>query len=564
MKKKILIFSLLAVLAVGATILVKVALDSRTGGSQQAEKGNNYLVAIYRYLQSAVSNGNNFLIQKPSSGAMPKTASQNTSGTVIRIPVSSQKANFAEVKQGLKSFRTKKLPKDFVLNLSPLPVNRDLVVVETYNNKDLRPDLEKAKKNGISTTINNDLHFTFNSPDEPWTAAEKQAITNRINSVYPRMKQIAGPPLFDISVNIVKSSWLIEEGIFGMYNSSTNTIYLAPIPSLYLVVLTHEIGHAFQDDLIPYPDQFSESMTEALKIIVHSQINLATEPNLNFRLMTWYENLNKSQITPRNGSFHGFRPLASVRYMMGAYAWGKAYFEYPRLFKDMNLLFYGIGLTEPEILKDYNLLRQRVESLTPSLTLEGKHIPAWINGQYILRNDPQQGTTIYLSYGSFSYAGITFRGIAALAYVETFEGDVPIPNAPISLSCKKASNSQPLPNCNGRVLTTDENGFAYLLFNPSPVNDYAVVTGTYGGITDTTYAPLQTANGLFGILAPLQNGTLVALTPSGSYRAIVTNGTFAISQLRNYQGIINLNFNSGAIRQQVNKGKSDYYKKITP
>src|SRR5258705_6366243 len=48
----------------------------------------------------------------------------------------------------------------------------------------------------------NALHFTFDSPDAPWSAEEREMLARVLGDCYPVVGEIYGEPAFDNTVNV--------------------------------------------------------------------------------------------------------------------------------------------------------------------------------------------------------------------------------------------------------------------------------------------------------------------------------------------------------------------------
>lgn len=150
-----------------------------------------------------------------------------------------------------------------------IPLGEDAIVFQLDDHgRPILPDLEAARQRRIARTLaGNELTFTFNSPSEPWDPSEIAALTAALDDFYPTAKAIYGPPAFNITVNVRKSSG----GAFvGEYNPSLNEMVLQN--SVDLTVLCHEMIHAFRDDFIITLPSYEEGMTRAAEVEVFNQL----------------------------------------------------------------------------------------------------------------------------------------------------------------------------------------------------------------------------------------------------------------------------------------------------
>src|SRR5436190_1364256 len=83
----------------------------------------------------------------------------------------------------------------------------------------------QLQSNALTTASasGNQLTFTFNSPDYPWTAAEVTSLSSALNTFYPVIRDIYGDPAFDNIVNVRKDP---TAGPVGLYYPAFNEIVL--------------------------------------------------------------------------------------------------------------------------------------------------------------------------------------------------------------------------------------------------------------------------------------------------------------------------------------------------
>jgi len=86
------------------------------------------------------------------------------------------------------------------------------VIVFTKAGKPILPDLESRGKR--SQAQENEISFTFNSPEYPWSAGELATLQQWVNDLYPVIKKIYGSPAFSISVNISKNPSISSDGYY--------------------------------------------------------------------------------------------------------------------------------------------------------------------------------------------------------------------------------------------------------------------------------------------------------------------------------------------------------------
>ncbi len=181
-----------------------------------------------------------------------------------------------------------------VLSLSPvdsLTRQMDLVVVFTeQDGTPILPDMEKRNNQtqGINRN-NNELTYTFNSPDQPWTNSEINTLNTFVTDIYPVTKNVIGNPLFNITVNVRQDSTLINYA--GYYISTINEMVLWKLQDH---VFCHESIHAFRDDYIMGLSTYEEGMTRESEVEVFNQLSNYTHSNGDFHSYTYdiyYEGL---------------------------------------------------------------------------------------------------------------------------------------------------------------------------------------------------------------------------------------------------------------------------------
>ncbi|MBW2184517.1 MAG: hypothetical protein JRF49_11730, partial [Deltaproteobacteria bacterium] len=67
----------------------------------------------------------------------------------------------------------------------------DLIIINTKNGKPILPDYKQAIEEPAIYPAN-EINFTFDSPDYPWTATELESLQTWVDDFYPMVKLIYG------------------------------------------------------------------------------------------------------------------------------------------------------------------------------------------------------------------------------------------------------------------------------------------------------------------------------------------------------------------------------------
>jgi len=271
-----------------------------------------------------------------------------------------------------------------------------LVIFTDMNGEAILPDMEAslAKSNLGSSNIyasesdeqlGNEITFTFNSPNYPWTTDELTQLHTMIDDFYPVIKQVYGDPAFNITVNIIKDPTISDA---GLYYVSANEIVMQ---SLKADVLCHETIHAFRDDSLIYLQSYEEGMTRAAEIEVFDRTGYAGGfEHHSYYYDVEYEKLNSPVIGSRDGNFHQDLPtFFLLRYQLAGYAWGKAILENEYFLANFNREFYSRLLTDPTVKWTEEKLINILLAVQPSI--EGKPTLTWYAQQGVLNTNPPNG-----------------------------------------------------------------------------------------------------------------------------------------------------------------------------
>ena len=225
-----------------------------------------------------------------------------------------------------------------------------------------------------------EITFTFDSPDYPWTNDELATLENWVSVYYPLMKQVYGPPAFDITINVQKDPFFSDSGGYGR-----NTIWLQ---NLHNDTFIHELAHAFHDDyMIPW-GMFEEGMARAAEVAVLNVVQDESYWDLFHRYDkdVYYEQINL-------GGLIGF-DYGLPNYQLAGYVWSKMYLEDNEFLRKFNQEYYarraqGGFEANPDSLKEI------VKKIKPSV--EDVDLERWYSKQNVMRTDPATGYHMMLT-----------------------------------------------------------------------------------------------------------------------------------------------------------------------
>ncbi len=282
----------------------------------------------------------------------------------------------------------------------------DAIIIFTQNGKFLLPDREQAlrQRGERPQHLANELTFTFNSPNHPWTVAELDSLQKWLGDFYSAAKAIYGNPAFNISVNVKKDSTI---SLAGLYSASSNemTIRLSSRERLAdrQDVIVHEMIHAFRDDYIIGLNCYEEGMARSAEVEVLNQLQQYPRywnTNHSYTYDVFYDALNEPGIASKNGNFLGATGLRVLRYQLSGYAWAKAYLENALFFVNFNQAYYAQMLFDPTTQFDAAKLKNLVASFTPAV--EQKGFEVWYDQQHVLNVNPDGGYILYQRTNQYS------------------------------------------------------------------------------------------------------------------------------------------------------------------
>jgi hypothetical protein len=428
------------------------------------------------------------------------------------------------------------------------------IVILTKNGKPILPDLEKVKATGLlyadtSVTATNELTFTFNSTEYPWTSEELILLNQWISDFYPMTKIIWGNPAFNISVNVRKDPYI---SYAALYNTYTNEIVL---PGVYTSdPFSHELLHAFRDDLIILIQVLDEGTVRAAEIKINNRLNYPHwDKHHSYFLDVYYEFNNQEAVASRDGYiFSGLDPL--LKYQQSGYAWTKPLIEKADFFIEFNRKYYARALADPSISGNVEELKNIAREIKPKV--EGKEFDKWYSRQNIFNMAPKEGYQIML------------RGYGIILYMFYRFGDgyeMMVPDAEISWQIYGSQN-EILGSGTG---FTNDMGWVeistYSLGYKGRIRIDVTARVDSVEIRQSYFVSTATSSGLFGIVKNRRNGKIKVYDKHGVRvgKALVINGAFAVPEVEKLAGKFTVQYysNSGILlaTRIVTKDASNYF-----
>lgn len=431
----------------------------------------------------------------------------------------------------------------------------DRVVVFTRpDGTPILPDLERGMPAGLAS---NELTFTFDSPEHPWTAEEIYSMGNTLDDFYPATVARYGPPAFAITVNVRKDPNLDAE---GYYFASSNEIVLFMNRA---DVLLHEMIHAFHDDVLIGNAVYEEGMTRAMEIeilSIHEQYQGFARHHSYPYFDVNYEMLNKPAVGSKDGNiFAGIDPL--LRYQLAGYAWAKPYLENPSFFVDFNAAYYAAVQLDPSVRWSEPGLRALVKAVQSGV--EGLALEEWYASQFVLDPDPPLGEGLYQSWAydddHWCWSRVNFF------QREPWGTETPRAAAPVDWAIFDHSGARVV----GGTTTTSSAGWAE--FGTSEWSGYVgrakVVTqvaGTTGPLTDVTWRSRGRNRGIFGVVRDADLGEVEAVhvASGATERTSLTHGCFDLPSMETLAGqfLVTFRYPDGrTLTSRLTKDASHYY-----
>jgi hypothetical protein len=449
------------------------------------------------------------------------------------------------------------LPRDARLRAAILEKARqagDAIVIHTdRHGKPIQPDLEAARARGSAVTqaaaAANELTFTFNSPDYPWTAADIAQITTYLNNCYPIAKTIYGPPAFSMTVNIVKAPALGG----GSYAYSINEIALGYYSQ---DLICHEMLHAFHDDIMPQPSTWEEGQARAAEVEILARLGASYwDSHHSYVHDIWYDSLNSPSIAAVNGKWGGFNPL--LRYQISGYAWAKVMIENPNFFPSFNAELARRTLLDPQT--PYDEAKLRPIAAAAQATVEGRPFLNWYGLQHIF-DMPAPGWVVNINPSQFPAI------ITVFSRYSGFESTRP--NELVPWSVYDHTGAQ----LGGGFTRTNQWGWFDASFPyPSGYTGRLEYRATAGGgavnvWNERKWACLGDWSGVFGVTLGADTGTLRIRSldhPGLHVTTPVMNGRFDAPSLESVRGRFEATFDASDSRiklsRQFTKDSAAYF-----
>jgi len=257
------------------------------------------------------------------------------------------------------------------------------------------PDLMSAQQGALSLgDPTNDITFQF----QGFSASDQAALEAYLQSTYPKMRLVYGPPAFDLTVTIVQDD-TIHSLQGGIYDVSTNEIRIPPLSGNFpedTFVLCMLALHAFRDDVALFYDAWEDGMTGAAATAIQTMPGVVSgydpvDPGP-FYCWSVYECENQPALA--NNTFYppsGFAGMLVWRVAMARAAWLKCWAEDDRFFSDFNQAYYS-AFTDG-LQGDVPGLKDLATQVLPSV--EGMSFYAWLERQYVLDTSIHTGLKLY-------------------------------------------------------------------------------------------------------------------------------------------------------------------------
>lgn len=436
----------------------------------------------------------------------------------------------------------------------------DVVVTLDAAGRPILPDRAAARR-GVRVpsprAVNdNELRFTFESREAPWTPAERATLATVLGDCYPVVREVYGAPAFDNTVNVRRDPDLSFE---GAYDPTHDEILLrvAATPD----VICHELMHAFRDDHIISLSSFEEGMARAAEIEVFDRLEAyehSFDERHSYGYDVYYEGLDRPAIGGRGGGFFLGYVSPLVRYQLAGYAWGKVQIEHSDFFSAFNQDLYATSLagdadaTEAQLVA---LVAARVA------TVEGEPFTAWYERQGVFDTNPPTG---YVLYQRINQLTVDFFHRDADG-IEVMQADAPFTWRVYDDADALLDQGEGTTNAFGVGFLDD------LALPPEYSGRIRVVVSALspdGPIEDVAFRPVGTERGVFGVVLGASAGTVTVqplddATPAVGAR--VEHGAFSAPLLAGVRGRFEAVFEQDGrvARRRFTKDASDYFLPIS-
>lgn len=442
----------------------------------------------------------------------------------------------------------------------------DLIVVFVDDSgRPISPDAARANRALAAPSsggAENNLTFTFDSPDYPWTADDVAFLSKALNDFYPLAKRIYGPPAFDITVNVRKDPTI---SFSGFYFTSSNEMIVRGASTSMLDVLCHEMLHAFRDDYLIGLASFEEGMARAGEVEIFTRLPGYTHPfdeAHGYEYDVYYEALNRPEIGATAGNIVNDGYVAFLlRYQLAGYAWGKALIENDRFLARFNRLYYKRVAADPSTqFSEASLVNIAAAASQPRV--EGESFRTWYARQYVLNTTPPVGFALYHRINQYV---IDFFERQPSGFVSM------IPNTMVSW---RMNDYNGVLLDAGADLTAANGHLSYFPVIPDGFSGRLEVIAssvTPGGqpVESVTFRPFLPGPigeaGIFGVVLGYNEGELVLSSldhPRMRITVQVTNGAFTAPTLETVRGrFVGFFYSGGVLRKErvFTKDASRYF-----
>jgi len=438
----------------------------------------------------------------------------------------------------------------------------DLIVVLTsLTGEPILPDTAARQAPGWRPRHGrNELIFTFESPEVPWTPEDVALLSNALAAFYPVALRIYGEPAFDIAVNVRQDPTI---SMAGLYNVSTNEMTVKGASPGMLDVLCHEMLHAFRDEALIGLASFEEGMARAGEIEIFERLPEFVHPfdeSHGYEYDVYYEALNRPAIGATGGNLLDGYAAFLLRYQLAGYAWGKALIEDDQFLVRFNRTYYRQLERDPATRYTETSLVELAAAAAK--VIEGEPFGVWYARQHVLNTTPPAGLTLFQRVNQFTID----------LFERSEDGSVTMISDAL-VDWRVVGHDGALLDA-GTGLTA-ANG--HVLFNPSLPDAYTgrlrieavATTGDGRTVQDVTLRPFISGpvgeGGVFGLVAEANEGTVVIQSldrPRLRASVPLVNGVFSAPSLENSRGrFVALFYDNGVLRgsQVFTKDAARYF-----
>ncbi len=268
------------------------------------------------------------------------------------------------------------------------------------------------------------------TPIAGWTPSQINTFDHFISRMLPIIKDIYGPPSKPNTITLVRNLYYSGSNI---YFPNSNQIHKDD--SFYPQLLTHELIHAFRDDVIlamdaswnyhPKLSGFEESFAQGASyacmnryVQLYPNDPIVNSTSLFGSSMDWdYDFRNVSNITTEDfWSDYGGMLIYWERYELGAAAMRKMQLEDTMMYRKFNIAYYNYLNSHHQATPTRSLCVDLLSSILP--VVEGIPTTDWINKQRIFDCTIQPGYKGWVRTQHYPWSEyIIFQ---RLHYYETF------------------------------------------------------------------------------------------------------------------------------------------------